>query len=144
MVGVTILVLVLVGTSIYSMLLFKGTTSEITDFSNRHNLVHDLILDINRIMALLKDYSSGFNSRFSTLSVQNEVLVSYNRIRALKEQEIFYNMQHELTFQSIRYRGTTFQLIDLMLAQINEVFGNGDLSMVEDLHNIYTNLINII
>ena len=31
-----------------------------------------------------------------------------------------------------------------MLAHLTEVFGNGDLSMAEDLHNIYASLINII
>ena len=144
MIGVAFLTLVLIGMSIYSMILFKGTTTQITDFASRHNWVHDLILDINRIAALLKDYSSGFSSRFPHISIANQVKASYDRIQVLKEKEIFYNTEFNLTFQSKLFKGSTFELVDLMLSHINEVFSNGDLSMVEDIHSIYTPLINII
>jgi hypothetical protein len=56
------------------------------DFASRHLKVHHLSVDFNRIMALLKDFSSGFISKFPHLSIQQELDKSYLRIQALKKK----------------------------------------------------------
>lgn len=46
--------------------------------------VHFLNLDFNRIMALLKDMASGFDTRFTNVSIYEELADSYARIQVLK------------------------------------------------------------
>jgi len=50
---------------------------------------HHLSVDFNRIVALLKDMSSGFNSKFPNYSIQQAIEISYTRLQALKKAKIF-------------------------------------------------------
>ena len=71
-------------------------------------------------------------------------MVSYNRINSLKVLEIFPYQEHDLTFQTTKFKGSIFELVDLMLSHINEAFHGGDLKLIEDVHVIYPALIGII
>ena len=108
----------LIGVSIYSLIVFQGTTNFMTDFEEKHKQTHNLILDINRLMAILKDYSSGFDANVPNYSVRKELMISYDRIQAIKASAIFTDKTYLLSLQSTEYRGTNFELIDLMLSQV--------------------------
>ena len=69
-------------------------------------------------MAILKDYSSGFDANVPNYSVRQELMVSYDRIQALKASPIFTDKTYILSLYSTQYQGTNFELIDLMLSQV--------------------------
>ena len=72
-------------------------------------------------MAILKDYSSGCDIKIPNYSVRKELMVSYNRIQALKVSAIFTDRTYIISLYSTEYRGTNFELIDLMLSQVTEL-----------------------
>ena len=80
----TILGCILIGFSIYSLVYFKATTSEIKTLSSRNIKIETLMIDFNRIMALLKDQASGFSSNFPSMSLIGEINDSFQRLNSLK------------------------------------------------------------
>lgn len=52
-------------------------------------------------MAILKDMSSGFSSKFLGFSINKEIDKSYARIQTIKQKELFLGNLHLLNFQGI-------------------------------------------
>ena len=70
-VGVLILGLTLISLSALTIYNFKQSSLVLHTESLKHINIKSLMLDLNRIMAILKDKASGFDSRFSNYSTLN-------------------------------------------------------------------------
>lgn len=141
-VGVVIMGLVLIGLSVFLIVRFQDSTSNISMLSHQHTNIDSLLIDFNRILALLRDLASGFTSKFPWLSVSAEIEDSYNRIQVLKNQPLFNNDEHTIEFQGLQMTGTLIELIDVIFAHINEILNNGNYVVIENIHETSIKLTN--